>query len=285
MGEQTGIEWTDHTHNIAWGCAKVSPGCANCYADTLSHRYGYDVWGEGKPRRTFGAKHWNEPLRWDRAAEAAGERRRVFTSSMADVFEDHPTIDLQRQRLWDLIKATPNLDWQVLTKRAERIAANLPPDWGDGYPNVWLGVSVESQRFDWRAVMLCQVPAVVRFISAEPLLGPLDLTACNPVLDPAKRRRIAHRVNVLAGMPPDATSARVHWVIPGGESGPGCRPMDPRWAASLVEQCKRHDVAVFVKQLGGHPDKRGGERALIRGRRWTEMPRARALAQPLGPGH
>lgn len=171
----TKIEWTDATFNIAWGCAKISAGCKNCYADSLSHRYGINVWGLGAPRRTFGAKHWNEPRRWNARAEKEGRRKRVFCSSMCDVFEDHPTIDAERDKLWSLIRETPCLDWQILTKRPDRFAVGLPLDWGDGYPNVWLGISAEDQEtVDERIPLLLQTPAAIRFVSYEPALAAVD---------------------------------------------------------------------------------------------------------------
>lgn len=252
MSANSAIEWTDHTFNIAWGCMKVSPGCQHCYADTLSRRYGHDVWGPAAttPRRTFGAKHWNEPLRWNAAAEREGVRKRVFSSSMCDVFEEHPTIDAEREKLWPLIRATPSLDWQLLTKRPERIAECLPDDWSAGYANVWLGTSVESQPYAWRVDELARVPAAVHFISAEPLLGPLNLG------------RQLERLSV----------SQTWWLIAGGESGPGARPMELGWAEWLRDQCWDNDVAFFLKQLGGHPNKRGHEQAVLDGVRYVEMP-------------
>lgn len=184
MAEKTGIAWTHHTFNISWGCVKVSPGCKFCYADELAERVGWSVWGPSQPRRTFKDKHWQEPLKWQKAAEQAGARHKVFCSSMCDNFEDHPTIIAELAKLWPLIRATPNLDWQLLTKRADRIASSLPGDWGAGYPNVWLGVSIENNEWAWRADYLSRIPAVVRFVSYEPALGPLDLTkyfGYNPV--------------------------------------------------------------------------------------------------------
>lgn len=258
MSEKTGIEWTDHTFNIAWGCMKVSPGCQHCYADTLSRRYGHDVWGPAKTtgRRTFGEKHWRDPLKWNAAAERKGVQRRVFCSSMCDVFEDHPTIDAERERLWPIIRATPNLDWQILTKRPERIAANLPADWGEGYPNVWLGTSVESQEYaDERIPHLVAIPAAVRFLSCEPLLGPLTFrwASWNPVIN----------ANHLDGL------RQLHWLIIGGESGPGARPCGVEWIRTIIAECDEARVACFVKQLGARPDvvsitKKGGD--------WTEWP-------------
>lgn len=255
MSERTGIEWTNHTFNIAWGCIKVGPGCENCYAETLSKRYGHNVWGPAKTtaRRTFGVKHWAEPLKWNAKAEAAGERRRVFCSSMADVFEDHPTIDSEREDLWPLIRATPWLDWQLLTKRPERIAANLPADWGEGYDNVWLGTSIENQDYLERMAILGDVPAVVHFVSAEPLLGPLSLRSFLELIDIDEE----------------------WWVIVGGESGPGCRPMDLEWARVLRDECDEFGVHFFLKQLGGS-NPRGHELAVLDGARHTAMPGVRA---------
>jgi protein gp37 len=248
---KTTIEWTDYSFNIAWGCIKVSPGCANCYAETLANRYGYKVWGPAKTtaRRVFGDKHWGEPLKWNKAAEKAGERRRVFCSSMADVFEDHPTIDAEREKLWPLIRATPWLDWQLLTKRPERIAANLPADWGTGYDNVWLGASIETQDYIERIVILGDIPARVRFVSAEPLLGPVSLRSFWELLE----------------------ESEVWWLIVGGESGAGCRPMDLDWVRTLRHECIEFGVAFFLKQLGGS-NPRGHHLAVLDGMRHTEMP-------------
>jgi protein gp37 len=215
MAQKTTISWTDHTFNIAWGCTKVSPGCKNCYADALSHRYGHDVWGPGKPRRIFGEKHWREPLQWNSQAQSQGVRHRVFCSSMCDVFEDHPTIDGEREKLWSLIRATPWLDWQLLTKRPGRIRPALPADWGGGYGNVWLGTSIESNDYTARADILRTIPATVRFISYEPALGPLD------------------QLNLTG----------IDWLIYGGESGDASGPMTssgPRTFTIAVKRLGRH---------------------------------------------
>lgn len=222
MGEQTIIAWTDHTFNIAWGCTKISPGCKNCYADTFAtKRIGLNLWGPRNARRTFGPKHWAEPLKWDRQAQAEQRRHRVFCSSMCDIFEDHPTIDREREKLWGLIRETPNLHWQLLTKRPERILDNLPPDWGPmGYHNVWIGTSIENNEYVWRADHLRLVPASVRFISYEPALGPLDQ------ID-------------LRG---------IDWLIYGGESGPGFRPHDIQWARDIRRKCEGAGTAFFFKQ-------------------------------------
>lgn len=230
VAEKTIIAWTDHTWNLAWGCWKISPGCANCYADKLSDRYGFDVWGKDATRRTFGQKHWAEPLKWNRQAEAEGRRHRVFCSSMTDWALDDPTIDGERAKLWSLVRQTPWLDWQLLTKRSGRIAGCLPNDWDDGYDNVWLGVSVENQKHGLpRVDDLRSIPAVVRFLSVEPLLE--DLGAIN-----------------LSG---------IDWVIVGGESGPGFRPMNHAWVRSIRSQCDEHGVAFFFKQSAAYRTEMG----------------------------
>lgn len=221
MSDKTIIAWTDHTFNIAWGCEKTSPGCRNCYAETLSARYGAESsWGKQGTRRTFGEKHWQDPLKWNRQAEAEGRRHLVFTSSMCDVFEVNQTIATERNKLWEVIRQTPWLDWQILTKRAGYIAENLPKDWGKGYPNVWLGVSIENIDYGWRMVELKKIPATVRFISYEPALGPLDNL---PLHD-------------------------IDWVIYGGESGPKFREHDLAWPRAMRDKCRKAGIAFFFKQ-------------------------------------
>jgi protein gp37 len=199
MADKTKIAWTDHTFNIAWGCTKVSPGCKNCYADSQASRFGHNVWGPNKPRRTFGEKHWAEPLQWEKAAAKEGKAKRVFCSSMCDVFEDHATIDAEREKLWPLIAQTPHLHWQLLTKRPERIAANLPADWDAIKSRVWIGTSVENADYVGRVDHIRGIDAAVRFVSYEPALGP-----------------IAHAVNLV----------NIDWLIYGGESGANFRPED-----------------------------------------------------------
>lgn len=241
MGERTAISWTDHTFSPVWGCIRVSPGCEHCYAEAFAKRMGLKIWGPSKstPRRTFNATHWSEPLKWNRLAARAGVRRRVFCGSMCDIFEDHPTVDQERAKLWPLIRATPHLDWQLLTKRPERITQCLPDDWDGGYPNVWLGTSVEDQpRADLRVPLLIGIPATVRFLSCEPLLGPVDLTAVRP--EPTDRGiRYADALRLI------------DWIIVGGESGPKARPMLIAWAGDLRNQCAQHRVAFFFKQRSG----------------------------------
>jgi protein gp37 len=231
MGAETEIAWTDHTFNPWWGCQRVSPGCEHCYAETFSKRVGLKVWGPTTERRRFGEKHWSEPLKWDKAAERAGTRARVFCASMADVFEDRRDLDDERKRLFELIDETPSLDWQLLTKRPENMRRLAPIDWSGGWPeNVWAGTTVEDQRrADERVPWLLEVPAVVRFLSCEPLLEHTHL--CDYAWD----------------------VEQIDWVIVGGESGPGARPCNVDWIRSLVNQCLDAKTAVFVKQLGARP--------------------------------
>lgn len=222
MGEFTGIGWTDHTFNIAWGCTKISPGCKFCYADTQSKRFNLDIWGTDKSRRTLSTHYWNEPIRWNRKAEKEGIRKKVFSSSMCDIFEDHPIITTELLKLWPLILKTPNLEWQLLTKRAERIAECLPKDWGEGYSNVWLGVSIENNDYVSRADYLRKIPCKIKFISYEPALGSLNI---------------------------DLTG--INWVIYGGESGQDFRQDDSQWARDMEKLCKKHKVAFYYKQSSG----------------------------------
>lgn len=234
MGDQTAIAWADHTFNPWWGCEKVSPGCKHCYAETLAKRFapGMKLWGPGRTFRTFGDAYWRLPLKWDRAAAKAGRRARVFCASMADVFDDKAP-GIERVKLWAAIRKTPNLDWLLLTKRPENFASLLPVDWGDGWPNVWLGTSVESQQYaDERIPHLLATPAAVRFLSCEPLLAPVDLLGVRPDI---WRTR------------PDAMDG-ISWVIVGGESGDDFRAMDLAALEAIVEQCRAANVAVFVKQ-------------------------------------
>lgn len=244
MSEKTGIEWTDHTFNPWWGCVKVSPACDHCYAESLSKRYGYAVWGKDAPRRWFGAEHWREPVKWNRAAERDGIRRRVFCASMADVFElGSSDLDTQRANLWALVDSTPMLDWLLLTKRPGNIARMVPSDWlKRPRANVWYGVTVESPDYLWRVYQVADVPAVVRFVSYEPALADVEW--------PFYRG--------------------IHWLIAGGESGASCRQPDPQWFVSARDQCLRAGVAFFFKQWGGLRPKSNG--AMLDGREWKDVP-------------
>jgi protein gp37 len=230
--EHSGIEWTEATWNPTTGCTKVSPGCERCYAERITRRFpqtfpnGFGL--------TLRPETLEIPLRWRRP-------RTIFVNSMSDLFHVDVPEEYVR-RVFDVMQRTPHHTYQILTKRAERLARLASRlNWPS---NIWVGVSVESPEYVWRIDYLRKVPAAVRFISAEPLLASL------PALN-------------LIG---------IHWVIAGGESQSGCRPADLDWFRNLRDQCRSANVAFFLKQLGGHPSKRGDEHATIDGRRWIELP-------------
>jgi protein gp37 len=225
MARDSGIEWTNHTFNPWWGCVKLSPACAHCYAETWAKRVGMELWGGQAPRRFFGEQHWREPLRWNADAERQKTRMRVFCASMADVFEPRIDLDPWRQKLWAMIESTPWLDWLLLTKRPGHIKHVYP--WAEkARDNVWLGTTAENQKWaDRRIERLLSVEAKVRFLSCEPLLSPLDLTCW------------------LRGR-------SITWVIAGGESGGQARPTHPNWVRSLRDQCATHSVPFHFKQWG-----------------------------------
>jgi len=251
MGETTGISWSQSTFNPWWGCLEVSPACDNCYARELSNRWGFDVWGKDKPRRFFGDKHWNEPLKWDLAAEKTGARHRVFCASMADVFEEREDLEPWRLRLWKLIEKTPNLDWMLLTKREKAIRKMLPSAWiKEPRKNVWLGVTAENQRrAEERIPALLDVPAVVHWISAEPLLGPIDFApwmngyshdVTHDELDVPDGAVIGGEERVAGTW---HRRKGIDWVIVGGESGHHPRRMDPEWVNHIKRQCRAGNLA------------------------------------------
>ncbi len=252
MGFNSSIEWTTHTFNPWWGCTKVSDGCKHCYAETLSKRWGHDFWGPAKSRRLMSDSHWEEPLKWNREAFDTGIRPRIFCASMADVFDERAP-EGQRERLWEIVRRTPNLDWQILTKRPHLIEQTLPDDWGAGYHNVWLGTSVEDNRVVQRIDQLREVPAVVRFLSFEPLIGPLT----------------------------DLNLEDIHWAIVGGESGHGARPVQEEWITEIREQCRTANVAFFFKQWGGVFKNRAGRE--LQGQLYSEFPNppARPMVAPM----
>lgn len=289
----TEISWTDETWNPTTGCDRVSPGCDHCYAMTLAKRLkgmgSAKYQRDGDPRTSgpgFGLTvhpdaldipiHWRKP-------------RRVFVNSMSDLF--HPDVPASFiRRVWSTMSVTPRHTYQILTKRPQRMAKFMDAavqEWGEGLltvlPNVWLGTSVENQRYaDLRIPHLLATPAAVRFLSIEPLLGPVDLSvylgahherssrslpqvrrgseasACRERSGAASRSRRAEdgiraggesNDPLRGGIPPEVAPS-IDWVIVGGESGPGARPMEREWAENIVEQCQAAGVAVFVKQLG-----------------------------------
>ena len=272
MGEVTGISWADHTFSPWWGCVKVSPGCKNCYAAEFAGRHGQG-WTPTSERRFVGPA-WNNPPRWNRAAQKAGRPAFVFCASMADVFEDVPEhvreqTAAARVRLWALIRDTPWLVWLLLTKRPERVLQTVPISWlmesepalGDGWPhNVWIGCTVEDQEHaNKRLPHLLKVPARYRFVSYEPALGPVDLRQLNDGswfdsegadrYDALKGRSWWSNGDVGIGGGPT-----VDWVIIGGESGSKARPFRAEWARDAIRQCKEAGVAPWMKQLGDASD-------------------------------
>lgn len=229
MALNSSIEWTDHTFNPWTGCMKVSPGCDNCYAEAWSKRSGHVKWGKNPRKRTTDA-YWRGPLLWQKRAQLFfaqhGRRQRVFCASLADVF-DNKADRKWRLDLFDLIKNTPDLDWQLLTKRPQNIKKMLPNDWSvESYPNVWLGFTAEDQeRFDQRKRFIAEVEASVWFVSYEPAIGALRIAQADPKPD---------------------------WLIVGGESGHGSRPLNPTWVRDVIADCRKLSIAPFLKQWGSY---------------------------------
>lgn len=287
MGEQTKIEWCDHTFNPWRGCTKVAAGCANCYAETLSKRNSgtLGVWGEHGTRVVASAAMWREPIKWNEQAEKDDVRRKVFCASLADVFEDwrgsvsKPSgevmhdlgLDGLRAHLFSLIDSTPYLDWLLLTKRPENIPAMMPPyayhacETGDCphefasecdknrgcRDNLWLGTSIANQADADRNIPLlleCRQHAAILFVSAEPLLGPVDLEPW---------------IGRPAVWSPDGSECEaangIDWLIVGGESGPNARPCHPDWVRSLRNQAMAAGVPFFFKQWGEWAPTSGSE--------------------------
>lgn len=230
MAENTRIAWTDHTANIWLGCVKVSEGCKHCYAETLTtNRMGLKVWGLTAPRQPVKGI-WSNLRSWQRAAASGAHGHLgvvdgktphlVFTGSLMDWAEARSDLDPLRARMWESIRSSPDLIFQMLTKRPENIPNCLPPDWGAGYPNVWLGTTLEDNRVKDRAPLLVRNPAVVHFLSYEPAIGPID----------------------------DVDLTHIDWIICGGESGPGYRPLDMQWARDVRDRCVPRGTAFFMKQ-------------------------------------
>lgn len=263
----TAIEWTHgegmrgETWNPVTGCSKVSPGCAHCYAETLTSRFaGRSGWPETFLPWTPNNAAENVEPRHDRLTLPLGWRspRMVFVNSMSDLFHERIS-DTFIAQVWQVMAETPQHTYQVLTKRPERMIefvdkwiANsaLDPYVDDILPNVWLGVSAENQRWlDVRVPLLLETPAAIKFVSCEPLLGPLDI----------------HRYTHLQGL---------NWVIVGGESGPKHRPIQTEWVRDIRDDCTREGIPFFFKQWGGRTPKAGGR--LLDGKEWNQMPRLRA---------
>jgi protein gp37 len=232
--ENSNISWTDNTWNPWIGCRHVSAECDHCYADAAVTR---------RMKLDFNDVHlsqtWRDPLKWNREAQKSGQRSRVFCASYSDFFIQDA--DAWRDEAWKLIRECSNLDWQILTKRPQLIMARLPKDWGNGWPNVWLGTTCGVRSSYSRVDALRNIPAAVRFISAEPLLESL------------------HDINLTG----------YHWLIVGGESGPAFRPMCDEWAAELRDICTRQQVGFFFKQ---HSAFKPGQGAELYGRQYHQSP-------------
>lgn len=269
MGDNTNIEWCDKTFNPWEGCTKVGPGCDHCYAEARNNRFQGGNWGPGAPRRRTSEDNWKKPLKWNREAAEKGVRYRVFCASLADVFDNEVPVEW-RTDLFELIRKTPNLDWLLLTKRIGNVNNAIGEskrrvnvyqqseelfywlkDWHNGMPpeNVWIGATIVNQAEADRDIpKLLKAPAAVRFLSMEPLLGHVDLFNLRWIPD-SKRT-----LNAFSGM--DNTKGFSHydhgvdWVIVGGESGSGARPMNPDWARSLRDQCNETGVSFLFKQWG-----------------------------------
>lgn len=265
MGSNTKIEWADHTFNPWVGCSKVSPACDNCYAETWAKRAGTPELWDGERRRTT-VSYWKQPLKWNKQHDQFylehGHRQRVFCASLADIF-DNQVPDQWRHDFWQLVRDTPNLDWMLLTKRPQNIKGMLPTDWKYGYPNVWLGLTVENQKEAERKIpVLIGVHARVKFLSIEPPLGAIDLD---------KQRCETHNREFVGqgeegeyctecaadGFTGDMPCGHwlnynggITWVITGGETGSRARPSNPDWFRSIRDQCQDAGVAFFFKQFG-----------------------------------
>lgn len=298
--KNTKIAWTDHSFSAWCGCTKVSPGCDHCFAATWGRRFGVK-WGPGQPRRRTSAAYWRQPLAWNAQAglfvecgnghrwqakhqdqegycpvcghpESDGVRPRVFCGSLMDWLDPEVPVEWLADLL-DLIRRTPNLDWQLLSKRPERWSTAL--GWvfgrlmtmqfgGDGTkemvdawlhstppPNVWVGATVEDQqRADERIPALLAIPAKVRFLSCEPLIGPLDLQYPESLWPGGPQYCCNGMDCACQGLPIDPPLIfGLHWVICGAESGPHARPMATEWAISLRQQCQAAGVPFFAKQM------------------------------------
>lgn len=278
------IEWTDHSWNPWIGCTKVSPGCKHCYAETFALRFNAAQWGPQGERKRTSPANWRKPLTWNRqnwmqcldcgwrgkattrnarfACDACRSenveptRQRVFCASLADVFEDRPELLPWRAELFDLMAYTPNLDWLLLTKRPENIRRLWPWMPADTFPNIWLGTSIENQEQANKRIPSLLLPGVatsIRFLSCEPLLGPVDLTKLPMFNGKTNYNALTGEepIDPSTGQPRGAGPS-IHWVIAGGESGPHARPMHPDWARSLRDQCAAAGVPFFFKQWGEH---------------------------------
>ena len=268
MAENSNIEWCHHTFNPWIGCTKVGPGCDNCYAEADFDKRRHVVqWGAGQPRKRTAMSTWAMPLRWNAKAERLGVRYRVFCASLADVFDNEVPAEW-RHDLFDLIERTPHLDWLLVTKRIGNVRQMIPDRWSVCMPpNLWLGITVVNQAEADRDIpKLLGLKVSVRFLSMEPLLGPVDLVpymGFRAIKCGCGFKRDEH---FLVGATPKfekclecgkrtASFPALDWVIVGGESGPKARPMHPKWTRDLRDQCAEAGVPFFMKQLSGERGK------------------------------
>lgn len=286
MGKNSKIAWTHHTLNWWFGCAPVSPGCTNCYArEQFDYRWGKAKWGKGEPRVLTSERSRNQVFRWDREAEEAGERHRVFCSSLSDVFDDE--VDPEwRVALWNAIRECRSLDFLVLTKRPQNVRGMLPPEWPGSFRHVWLGVTAEDQqRWRVRVPELLGIRARGHFVSMEPLLGSIDPEAESICNECGSRKFDYGTSDNSCGYCGSGSGEygshdpwlRPDWLIVGGESGRDARPMPLMWAREVRD--RREDSAFFFKQTGsaatGKPSDAGADPS-----RWPKDLRIREL--PVG---
>ena len=258
MATNTKIQWSKHTWNPIWGCSKVSPGCKFCYAERVISGQYKDSFA---PRRTKPVT-FNWPLQFHKAltGNEPFQERLVFSCSMSDWFIEFA--DPFRDEMWDIIRRTPNLIYQILTKREERVADCLPDDWGDGYDNVWLGFSAENQAmYERRISYFKDIPAKVKFISAEPLIGRINMSYPKGLNDAQMCcPGTIHDACNCHGHPCNESLLSLNgidWVIVGGESGNKSgkyqfRECKESWVCEIISDCELSGVPVFVKQLGTH---------------------------------
>ncbi len=235
MAENSAISWTTHTKNLWIGCWKIAPECANCYADSLAARHWPGHWGRTEPRWFLKNGHLDELFKWNRKAERAGERRRVFVGSMMDWAERQPVAeiaakqDVERRAFWPVARQCTSLDFLMLTKRPEDAATLLPWSAGDEWPNVWIGVSAGHRNSLDKIQALRTIPAAVRFVSCEPILSDITAEEWDAVL----------------------ADGLVHWLIVGDESGHGARPAKVEWVRTARDAAARNGVAFHFKQWAG----------------------------------
>lgn len=255
MGQNSSIEWTDHTFNPWKSCSRISPGCEHCYAEAMANRFGWG-WGPTAERKRTSAENWRKPYRWRKGARERGVRARVFCASVADIFDDHPSIAQEwRDLLWTTIQDTGDwLDWLLLTKLPQNILKLWP--WGIQPPKqVWIGTSVESEEYTKRIPYILEIKATVRFVSYEPALGPVKWARwisgnCTTCGEPCREYHETTSIHFPCGF---ERTRGIDWLIVGGESGHAARPMNVEWIKEVIDAGMAFNIPVFVKQFGAMP--------------------------------